>query len=51
MKDFWRTRGATFIGTCVVTYIYTGNLFQASSLTLALVATNTVIMYLMLKKK
>ena len=50
MREFLRVRFYTFISTCIITYIFTGDLFFTSTLSLTLIGVNTIIMYFVLRK-
>jgi uncharacterized membrane protein len=49
MNNFWKVRMATFISTCIITYLFTGSLVSAGWLAFTLIATNTIVMWFLIK--
>ena len=49
MNLFWRVRYTTLATTFLITFIFTGKIGFSSALTLTLVATNSLIMWLYLR--
>jgi len=49
MSNFVKVRLVTLISTCIITYLFTGDIILSSGLSAALIITNTIIMYLLIK--
>lgn len=49
MKKFLILRGLLMINAFIITYLFTGNFFEAGKMSLTLIITNTIIMYFVMK--
>lgn len=49
MTRFWKVRLWTLLSTCVITYLFTGELVTASALSLTLIGVNSIVMYALIR--